>query len=239
MQQIQSCFLSAPTSLALSPHLWRPQSRLSAYPSHLSPPSPPRPVPQGSPRHLITDATLPLLSFFSGASIEGAVRAALGDAAIEDFWLRFFCVTTNLSSGQLEVHERRARRRRRCAPALCSRPTPAPLGSSETSPPFGTVPAPANAGPRPRCSRRGPASRFVRAAMSILGLLPPVNDGQSLLVDGGYLNNVRAPPPGPARLPSCPSAAAPIPAPSRGRAGRMHDLKKKTKHPLARSAPWT
>lgn len=71
------------------------------------------------------------------------MRAALGDAAIEDFWLRFFCVTTNLSSGQLEVHE------------------------------------------------RGPASRYVRAAMSILGLLPPVIDGESLLVDGGYLNNVR------------------------------------------------
>jgi lysophospholipid hydrolase len=97
----------------------------------------------GSARQLVADATLPLLSFFAGWGLEGNIRAALGDAAIEDLWLRFFCVSTNLTRGSLAVHE------------------------------------------------RGPASRYVRAAQSVLGLLPPVADAGELLVDGGYLNNVR------------------------------------------------
>ena len=83
----------------------------------------------------------------SGAAFEDIdcwVDVLLGDAAIEDLWLRFFCCSTNLTRGTLAVHE------------------------------------------------RGPAARAVRAAQSVLGLLPPVADGGDLLVDGGYLNNVRA-----------------------------------------------
>jgi lysophospholipid hydrolase len=98
----------------------------------------------GSARQLLADATLPLLSFFAGWGLEGNIRAALGDTAIEDLWLRFFCCSTNLTRGTLAVHE------------------------------------------------RGPAARYVRAAQTVLGLLPPVADaGGDLLVDGGYLNNVR------------------------------------------------
>jgi len=97
----------------------------------------------GAERSLLADATLPLLSFFSGWGLEANIRSALGGAAIEDLWLRFFCVSTNLTRGELQVHE------------------------------------------------RGPAGRAVRAAQTILGLLPPVTDATTgdLLVDGGYLNN--------------------------------------------------
>ena len=97
-----------------------------------------------SPRHLLTDLTLPVLSIFSGKGVDRILRTVLGDTDIEDLWLSFFCVSTNLTSGGLSTH---------------------------TS---GTV------------------WRYVRASMTILGMLPPVRDDQTgdLLVDGGYLNAI-------------------------------------------------
>uniref|UniRef100_A0A7S0NQE9 Patatin n=1 Tax=Micromonas pusilla TaxID=38833 RepID=A0A7S0NQE9_MICPS len=97
-----------------------------------------------SPRHLLTDLTLPVLSVFSGKGVDRILRTVLGDTDIEDLWLSFFCVSTNLTSGGLSTH---------------------------TS---GTV------------------WRYVRASMTILGMLPPVRDDQTgdLLVDGGYLNAI-------------------------------------------------
>jgi predicted acylesterase/phospholipase RssA/CRP-like cAMP-binding protein len=38
--------------------------------------------------------------------------------------------------------------------------------------------------------RRGPVHRYVRASSSVPALLPPVLDGQHLLVDGGLMNNL-------------------------------------------------
>ena len=97
-----------------------------------------------SPRHLLTDLTLPVLSIFSGKGVDRILRTVLGDTDIEDLWLSFFCVSTNLTSGGLSTH---------------------------TS---GTV------------------WRYVRASMTILGMLPPVRDEHTgdLLVDGGYLNAI-------------------------------------------------
>jgi NTE family protein len=40
--------------------------------------------------------------------------------------------------------------------------------------------------------RRGPLSIAVRASISIPGLMPPVQDGEQILVDGGLLNNLPA-----------------------------------------------
>jgi NTE family protein len=40
--------------------------------------------------------------------------------------------------------------------------------------------------------RRGPLSVAVRASISIPGLIPPVEHGEQLLVDGGLLNNLPA-----------------------------------------------
>jgi len=39
---------------------------------------------------------------------------------------------------------------------------------------------------------RGPVRKYVRASISVPGLLPPVTDGGELLVDGGVLNNLPA-----------------------------------------------
>ena len=36
----------------------------------------------------------------------------------------------------------------------------------------------------------GPLWRYVRASMTLAGLLPPINDGGRLLVDGGYVQNL-------------------------------------------------
>ena len=97
-----------------------------------------------SPRHLLTDLTLPVLSLFSGKGVDRILRAALGDVEIEDLWLPFFCCSTNLSRGRLSTHT------------------------------------------------AGSVRRYVRASMTVLGLLPPVWDDGDLLVDGGYLNSIPA-----------------------------------------------
>jgi predicted acylesterase/phospholipase RssA len=67
---------------------------------------------------------------------------AAGPQEIEDLWLPFFCVSTNLSRAQVQVHQ------------------------------LGTL------------------WKYVRASMTIVGMLPPVISGGEMLVDGGYLNNV-------------------------------------------------
>ena len=54
----------------------------------------PRPPPQvkdlvgvlSSPRHLLTDLTLPVLSIFSGKGVDRILQAVLGDTEIEDLW---------------------------------------------------------------------------------------------------------------------------------------------------------
>lgn len=62
----------------------------------------------GSVRHLLTDITLPIYSVFNGAGFNRVVREAFshGPQAIEDLWLRFFCVTTNITKGGPSVHDR-------------------------------------------------------------------------------------------------------------------------------------
>lgn len=65
-----------------------------------------------------------------------------GPQEIEDLWLPYFCVSTNLSNADVEVHQ---------------------VGS---------------------------LWKFVRASMTIVGMLPPVINNGEMLVDGGYLNNV-------------------------------------------------
>jgi CRP-like cAMP-binding protein len=53
----------------------------------------------GSTLGLLSDFTFPYSAFFSGREFSLAIRDALGkDAYIEDLWLPFFCISTNLSS---------------------------------------------------------------------------------------------------------------------------------------------
>lgn len=90
----------------------------------------------------LDDYTVPLVSLVSGRKVSRLLHAEFGDMVIEDLPLPYFCVSTNLSSGQLAVH------------------------------------------------RRGPLWRWLRASVSIPGVLPPVIDNGELLVDGATINNL-------------------------------------------------
>lgn len=90
----------------------------------------------------VDDYTLPLVSLVSGRKVSRLIRNEVGDVAIEDLPLPYFCVSTNLSSGQLAVH------------------------------------------------RRGPLWRWLRASVSIPGVLPPIIENGELFVDGATINNL-------------------------------------------------
>eukprot|EP00899_Mesostigma_viride_P014018 jgi/Mesvir1/22617/Mv14061-RA.1 len=96
-----------------------------------------------SVRHLLKELTLPLISVFHGGGFSQGVRATFGSTQIEDLWLRFFCVSTDITKGDIAVHH------------------------------------------------RGLLWKYVRASMTVLGLLPPMMDANGhLLVDGGYVDNI-------------------------------------------------
>ncbi|HEY0683437.1 MAG TPA: patatin-like phospholipase family protein [Steroidobacter sp.] len=90
----------------------------------------------------VNDYTLPLVSLVSGRKVSRLLHDEFGDVAIEDLPLPYFCVSTNLSSGQLAVH------------------------------------------------RRGTLWRWLRASVSIPGVLPPVIDRGEVFVDGATINNL-------------------------------------------------
>jgi predicted acylesterase/phospholipase RssA/CRP-like cAMP-binding protein len=50
------------------------------------------------------DPTLPLVSILAGRRIGQRLAAVLGDFAIEDLWLPYFCVATNLSRAEAVLH---------------------------------------------------------------------------------------------------------------------------------------
>ncbi len=54
----------------------------------------------------LSDWTLPLVSLRSGRKVSRLLREAFGERDIEDLPLPFFCVSSNLTEGALEVHER-------------------------------------------------------------------------------------------------------------------------------------
>lgn len=91
---------------------------------------------------MILDMTYPVVSWFTGHAFNRAMFTLFSDTQIEDLWMNYFCVTTNLTHSVVEVH------------------------------------------------RSGYLWRYVRASMSLSGFLPPLCDNGSMLLDGGYLNNL-------------------------------------------------
>jgi NTE family protein len=90
----------------------------------------------------LSDYTLPFISLISGRKASRLLREAFGSRDIEDLPLPYFCVSSNLTSGEAAVHH------------------------------------------------QGPLWQWLRASISIPGLLPPVcMDGQ-VHVDGGVINNL-------------------------------------------------
>jgi predicted acylesterase/phospholipase RssA/CRP-like cAMP-binding protein len=50
------------------------------------------------------DSTLPFLSTKSGGKHSRVIRQSFGETRIEDLWLPYFCISTNLNRSELKVH---------------------------------------------------------------------------------------------------------------------------------------
>jgi lysophospholipid hydrolase len=50
------------------------------------------------------DLTYPVTSMFTGAGFNQTLCDVFGDAQIEDLWLPYFTVTTDITSSQMRVH---------------------------------------------------------------------------------------------------------------------------------------
>lgn len=96
----------------------------------------------GSMWRFALDLTYPSASYTTGHEFNRGIFKTFGNSQIEDFWLEFYCNTTNISKSRSEIHS------------------------------------------------SGYVWRYVRASMSLAGLLPPLCDEGSLLLDGGYIDNL-------------------------------------------------
>jgi len=52
----------------------------------------------------IWDLTYPVTSMFTGAGFNQTLRETFSDVQIEDLWLPYFTVTTDISSSSMRVH---------------------------------------------------------------------------------------------------------------------------------------
>ena len=96
----------------------------------------------GSMWRFALDLTYPSASYTTGHEFNRGIFKTFGDSQIEDFWLDFYCNTTNISKSRCEYHN------------------------------------------------SGYVWRYVRASMSLAGLIPPMCDEGSMLLDGGYVDNL-------------------------------------------------
>jgi NTE family protein/lysophospholipid hydrolase len=55
-------------------------------------------------RLFLPDLTIPLVALFSSRRLKRIVQQSFGDVCIEDLWLPFFCVSTNLTRAEQVVH---------------------------------------------------------------------------------------------------------------------------------------
>ena len=48
--------------------------------------------------------TLPVLSYFHGGTFTKAIQVAFSDIRIEDLWIPYYCVSTNMTQMDMSVH---------------------------------------------------------------------------------------------------------------------------------------
>ncbi|TKA26106.1 Lysophospholipase NTE1 [Salinomyces thailandicus] len=96
----------------------------------------------GSMWRFALDVTYPSASYTTGHEFNRGIFKTFGDSQIEDFWLEYYCNSTNISKSRHEVHV------------------------------------------------SGYVWRYVRASMSLAGLVPPMCDEGNMLLDGGYTDNL-------------------------------------------------
>lgn len=53
----------------------------------------------------LLDLTPPFTAMFTGASFNKVIRTTLGDQMIEDLWIPYFCVTTDITESRMRVHQ--------------------------------------------------------------------------------------------------------------------------------------
>jgi len=90
----------------------------------------------------LNDYTLPIMSLVAGGKVSRLMRQEFGEIEIEDLRIPFYCVSANLTNGQLAVH------------------------------------------------RSGTLWKWLRASISIPGILPPVFADKQAYVDGATINNL-------------------------------------------------
>ncbi len=59
----------------------------------------------GNLSRFLFDYTLPLTSLFAGRRLALGLKGLFGDVHVEDMWLPFFCVSSNLTRARQKVHE--------------------------------------------------------------------------------------------------------------------------------------
>ena len=96
----------------------------------------------GSMWRFALDLTYPSASYTTGHEFNRGIFKTFNNSQIEDFWLEFYCNTTNISKSRSEFHN------------------------------------------------SGYVWRYVRASMSLAGLIPPLCDEGCMLLDGGYVDNL-------------------------------------------------
>ena len=52
----------------------------------------------------IIDLTYPATAMFSGSGFNHEIYSVIGDKQVEDLWIPYFCITTDLSSSRMRVH---------------------------------------------------------------------------------------------------------------------------------------
>lgn len=91
---------------------------------------------------MVLDLTYPVTSYTTGYEFNRGIWKVFGSSEIEDFWVKYFCNSTNITNSTMDIHE------------------------------------------------TGFLWRFIRSSMSLAGLLPPITYNGSMLLDGGYLDNL-------------------------------------------------
>ena len=85
---------------------------------------------------MIFDLTYPVTSYITGYEFNRGIWKVFGFTEIEDFWIKYYCNSTNITNSTMDIHE------------------------------------------------TGYAWRFIRASMSLCGLLPPITFKGCMLLDG-------------------------------------------------------
>ncbi|XP_048473832.1 patatin-like phospholipase domain-containing protein 6 isoform X2 [Rhincodon typus] len=134
----------------------------------------------------VLDLTYPITSMLSGSAFNTSIADVFEDKQIEDLWIPYFNVTTDITASAMRVHKDAGSIWRYVRASASYVPYLPPLCDPKDGHLLvdgcyvNNVP--------------GSLWRYVRASMSLSGYLPPLCDPKDghLLMDGGYINNLPA-----------------------------------------------